>query len=487
MNIHNFKDNRWSGYIMVACVAVTLHAILSNLGLCWNAVKGFLDNFTPLILGCVLAYLINPLAKLYANKVFRRIPKEKLRWSISVILAVLTVILLLAFLLGTLIPQLVDSAKTFTGNFDGYIKTLQSLVEKWKLSQYVDIEKVMSSSENIWETVMDYVSDNIKNIVDASADAGKSLVSWVLGLILSIYLLLAKDSLKSGVKRLLKAVFARRNYEGLMTFFARCDAILARYIVYSLIDGMIIGVVNAVFMGVVGMQYVGLVSVVVAVTNLIPTFGPIIGAVIGGFVLLLVNPLHALAFIIFTMVLQTCDGYIIKPKLFGDSLGISSLLILVAVIVGGNMFGVIGILLAIPFAAILDFVYKDYVLASLERKRSRKDGGAYGRGQGRSSQKVKASGEKESPESAADGRRFEEDKGSRQEKPQGGTGGRKRSTPKNNRSVENGSGGQGGQTVKKADGNKNGAVEEYGGHSKEAMKKTDGNKKKKEENGNQNS
>ena len=231
------------------------------------------------------------------------------------------------------------------------------------------MDKVWASAEGLLENGKDYVVDNIGNILNASADAGKSIVSWVLGLILSIYLLLAKDALKNGVKRLFKALFLEKRYEGVLTFFTRCDAILARYIVYSLIDGMIIGIVNAIFMGIVGMQYVGLVSVVVAVTNLIPTFGPIIGAVIGGFVLLLVNPLHALAFLIFTLILQICDGYILKPKLFGDSLGISSLLILTAVIVGGNMFGVVGILLAIPLAAILDFVYKDYLLAALEAKR----------------------------------------------------------------------------------------------------------------------
>ena len=118
-----------------------------------------------------------------------------------------------------------------------------------------------------------------------------------------------------------------------------------------------------------GMQYVGMISVVIAVTNLIPTFGPIIGGLIGAFILLLVNPLHALIFIIFTMVLQTLDGYVIKPKLFGNSLGVSGLLILIAIIVGGKMFGVVGILLAIPFAAIIDFVYKDYLLSALEKKK----------------------------------------------------------------------------------------------------------------------
>ena len=118
-----------------------------------------------------------------------------------------------------------------------------------------------------------------------------------------------------------------------------------------------------------GMQYVGMISVVIAVTNLIPTFGPIIGGLIGAFILLLVDPWDALIFIIFTMILQTLDGYVIKPKLFGNSLGVSGLLILIAIIVGGKMFGVVGILLAIPFAAIIDFVYKDYLLSALEKKK----------------------------------------------------------------------------------------------------------------------
>jgi len=113
---------------------------------------------------------------------------------------------------------------------------------------------------------------------------------------------------------------------------------------------------------------------VIAVTNLIPTFGPIIGGLIGSFILLLVNPWHALAFIIFALVLQTVDGYVIKPKLFGNSLGVSGLLILATIIIGGNIFGMVGILLAIPCAAILDFLYKDYLLVALEENRKKKDG-----------------------------------------------------------------------------------------------------------------
>ena len=126
-------------------------------------------------------------------------------------------------------------------------------------------------------------------------------------------------------------------------------------------------------MAITQMQYVGLIAFVCGITNLSPSFGPVIGAVIGGFILLLVNPWHALMFLIFTGILQTLDGYVIKPKLFGDSLGVSGLLILISIVLFGNIFGIVGILLAIPLAAIFDFVYEEGILPLLEARRKRLD------------------------------------------------------------------------------------------------------------------
>ena len=111
-----------------------------------------------------------------------------------------------------------------------------------------------------------------------------------------------------------------------------------------------------------------LISLVVGVTNLAPTFGPIVGAIIGGFVLVLVNPLHALWFIIFTIILQTIDGYVLKPKLFGGSLGVPGVWILISIIVGSRILGVTGILLAIPFAAIVDFIYHDLIFQGARKR-----------------------------------------------------------------------------------------------------------------------
>ena len=155
-------------------------------------------------------------------------------------------------------------------------------------------------------------------------------------------------------------------------FIRRCNFILNRYMVFTLLDAMIIGAINAIAMLVLRMPYVGLISVIVAITNLIPTFGPVIGAVIGGFLLLLVNPIYAVMFIAITVVLQVADGYIIKPKLFGNTLGVSGLLILIAIVTMGNAFGIGGILLAIPVAAIFDFSYREGLLPYLQKRKAEK-------------------------------------------------------------------------------------------------------------------
>ena len=158
------------------------------------------------------------------------------------------------------------------------------------------------------------------------------------------------------------------NYRATGEFIKRCNNIIIRYISFDIIDGIIVGIVNFIVMAIIGIPYSVLISVIAGVTNLAPTFGPIVGAAIGAFILILVQPWFCVAFLIITIVLQTVDGYILKPKLFGESLGVSPLMILIAIILGGRLFGVAGILLAIPFAAILDFVYRDFVLKKLEEK-----------------------------------------------------------------------------------------------------------------------
>ncbi|HOO06525.1 MAG: AI-2E family transporter [Ruminococcus sp.] len=369
-HIKELIHKRWFATALGGCITVAFYLIVSNIVDIWQGFTQILGYFSTVIGGCALAYMMNPLAKLYQRSIFRRIRKETLKWTLSIILAVTTVILFLVLIMSILIPQLIDSVSMFISNLDSYAKSLQSLIRGYLPEDHESpsFQNFVLSSENIINTIVDYIMENSSKIINISTNAGKSVVNWVIAFILSIYLLGAKNKLKAGVKRLLKALLSPKHYKSASTFLSHCNGILNRYVIFDLIDGLIVGTVNAIFMAILGMQYSGLVSVVVGVTNLVPTFGPLVGAIIGGFILLMVKPVHALFFVIFTIILQTIDGYVIKPKLFGGTLGVSGLWILIVIIAGGRIYGIVGILLAIPIAAILDYIYREMLLPALERK-----------------------------------------------------------------------------------------------------------------------
>lgn len=366
------RQKKWYPYAVAACIAVAFYVILTHLGSITSGLLTFIGYFDTVILGCVIAYIMNPLAMLFERTVFAKVGQGKLKWSMSIGAAVILLILMLGFLLRTLIPQLMDSLVMLVSNMDVYLASLHDLIDKWGLSEVLRSDRLFDSSEDIVKRVQAYFSQNAGSVMDASAAAGRSIVKWVIAFVLSVYLLSAKTNLKNGVKHLLSTLMPEKRFNSFVSFISRCDRILVSYIVSSLIDAIIIGVLNLIFMSVMGMEYAGLISVVVAVTNLVPTFGPIVGGAVGALILLLVKPVHALIFVIFTFILQFIDPYFIKPKLFGNTLGVSGLLIVVSVLVCGRMFGVPGILLSIPLAAILSFVYKEAILPALERRAARR-------------------------------------------------------------------------------------------------------------------
>jgi predicted PurR-regulated permease PerM len=343
-----------------------LSAVLSAFGT-------FVGYFRAVILGAVFAYLLSPLAIFFSTKVFRGKVFDKTRWALSVIFAVAVMLLAMTLLIGTLLPQLIDSIVLFSANIDGYATSLMNLIENSSLYNLIDQESFMTFSQNSLTSVTNFIKENAGNIVGFAASSGKNIASTVIAMILAIYLLMDSKRVVNGVKQLFSLVLPETGYKLFRDFVVRCDNILINYIVQSLLDALIIGSANAVFMTVTGMPYVGLISVVVGVTNLVPNFGPIVGGAIGAFILILIKPMSALGFVIFCLLLQTVDGYILKPRLFSGSLGVSGLLILSSTIVLGNMFSVLGILLSIPTAAVLSFLYHDYLLPWLKK---RKESGA---------------------------------------------------------------------------------------------------------------
>ncbi|MBR4667717.1 MAG: AI-2E family transporter [Butyrivibrio sp.] len=368
-----WAKKKWVSYTIATCSAVVLYIILSNIG---SIAEGFGSIYTfvkPVVTGMIIAYVFNPVANLFDRKVFKKIKNEGTRWKLSVAVTLILIILAVTLLFVALIPQLISSISTFISNVGGYVETLQKALRGLENTSAkglfgFDLGKIANIGDTILAKISSYFSENMKDVVNTSANFGKGVFDIAISFILAIYLLLDKTRLLKAVKRLLSLLMKPENYRATGEFIKRCNNIIIRYISFDIIDGIIVGIVNFIVMAIIGIPYSVLISVIAGVTNLAPTFGPIVGAAIGAFILILVQPWFCVAFLIITIVLQTVDGYILKPKLFGESLGVSPLMILIAIILGGRLFGVAGILLAIPFAAILDFVYRDFVLKKLEEK-----------------------------------------------------------------------------------------------------------------------
>lgn len=367
----NLKNQKWFAYTVATCAAVLLFVTLSNLHIIWGGVKGILGVLSPVIEGVIFAYIMQPVCALFERTLYRNVKSRRIAHLAAVATGVVCVVLVFIILIVALVPQVVDSIVTFVANMGVYARQLSRLLMMASVmadERGVDISKVVEGGNEFVNNLIISIPDRANGFLTASYNFGVSIANILLAFVLAIYFLIDMENLLEGVRKLLRALLPPKQYHAWAEFWSRCNKILIRYITFDIVDGFIIGVCNFVFMLCLSMPYAVLISVVVGVTNLAPTFGPIVGGLIGAFVLALAKPVDALIFILFTMILQALDGYIIKPRLFGSSLGVPAVWILVTIIVGGNLFGVIGILLAIPFAAIMTYVYRDFLEKRIEEQ-----------------------------------------------------------------------------------------------------------------------
>ena len=374
--ISEMGNGRWIPYTIASCSAVVLYVIITHFHTI-HEVFGALFGYTfPVVMGMIFAYILDPLVRALERFPFGKLRNRHLSRNLSVALAFVFLLVFLIILMSALIPQVISSVLSFIDNMDGYISQLLSLINSFGLTVEenvegfdLDLSAVTTYSANILSTISNYLRENLAVVLSSSTSIGNHIFTWIITIILSIYFLIDLNSIVKGFKRFLRLIVPEEKQVGLQLFLLKCNSIIGKYVVYELVDALIVGVSNFIFMTIMQIPYAVLISVVVGVTNLAPTFGPLVGAVISAFILLLADPWNALAFIVFTIILQTVDGYVIKPKMFGGTLGVSSVVILAFIIIGGRMFGVWGLLLAIPTAAIVDFVYHESFLPFLERRR----------------------------------------------------------------------------------------------------------------------
>ena len=369
-----------AGYALTACIAVVLYEFLEH----FEAMKPFLLSvkafLSPIIIGIAIAYLFDPLADdVFERKLLKNMKNESARHTWGVILTIVCIVLILVLLLVALIPSVAKSISKLVSNWDEYNLKLHAIIGKIAAfagahNIKIDMSPVEGYLDNLAGKIMEIVKNNSKSIQSTLGEIGSGVSNFGVGIIFGFCFLGAKKTLLKFLDKIRRALHTNETIERNNQLFGRCHKIFVRYVGCTLLDACIVGVATLIFMLIMGMPYAPLIAVVVALTNIIPTFGPMIGSAIGIFFLILENPMQALWFFIFSCILQSIDGMVIKPRLFSNSLGIPAVWTLVLIILGGKIAGMLGIILAIPFAAIFVIIYQETIEPRLEKRTMKLNG-----------------------------------------------------------------------------------------------------------------
>ena len=385
MKLHrNEKYVKWGLTALAVIVAGALFWIIfSNLRGFYGLILDFLEIISALLYGCLFAYLMNPVMKrvqgwmdklLSKRNISERAAKRASK-TVGIVVAVLVLLAAMYAIVALIVPNLIESlrqllsAEQLQSYYDTASKWLENLIadtdfERW-LNQNVGsaLELVMEELKKIDITsILSGLTSSVYNVVLA-------VFNILLGIVAAVYILVFKDKLKAQSKKLTVAVFNADHANRLFELARRTDRIFGGYLIGKIIDAVIVGVITYIGMLIMGMPYAPLIATIVGVTNVIPFFGPLLGMIPSALLLLIDDPLNALYFVIFILILQQIDGNIIENRILGEKLGISDLWVLVAILIFGGVFGFAGMLLGVPIFAVLYMLISDGINKRLKKKR----------------------------------------------------------------------------------------------------------------------
>lgn len=374
MDKNKLKEN--AKFIIITLgILVILIFLLWNFDKTFGYVKKLFSIIRPLIIGGVIAFILNrpvlKFQKLYSkllNKDRKKLNKKtglpKAYYGLSMVTVYILFIAIFAGIIWFIIPQLAQSVTFFIDNFDNYYKNFEQFLDnrfgKFDfeiLDKYGITEKVYTKLYSLTE----YIPDFISKTFGVTADIISGIIDVFIGLIFSAYVLCDKKKLKSQVSKIVLVIFKEKKYRTLKSVYDLTSNSFSRFIGGQLTEAFILGILCFIGMKILGFEFALLISVIIGVTNLIPIFGPIFGTIPCALILLLVNPMHAVWFVVFIIILQQIDSNLIYPRVVGNYVGLSPLWTLAAITVGGGLFGVLGMILAVPAMSVIYTLVGRYV------------------------------------------------------------------------------------------------------------------------------
>ena len=381
---------------LVVAASILFLLFLLKIDLVLNVVGRIFSILMPIILGLTFAYLLNPILVFFEDKCFRRLmkkwlekrPSSRLPRIFAITVTMLLVLLCLAGLLSILLPQLAASIKGLFDKIPGYLVAAknwgdQIIADNKTLSSLLgnSLDGLIDSAQSLLEKATPTINQLIGNVTDFVIGSAIGVVNgiknFVLGIIISIYVMFSKEKFAAQTKKILYALFSKQHTDRILRNTRRTHQIFGGFVTGKLLDSLIIGIITFIVLSIIRMPYTVLISVIVGITNIIPYFGPIIGAIPCALILLFEDPLKALLFIVIIIIIQQFDGNLLGPKILGDSTGLSAFWVIFAILLGGGLFGFLGMLLGVPTFAVIYVLIKTFIEERLRKKNEPADTLAY--------------------------------------------------------------------------------------------------------------
>lgn len=377
MNINwDKKYNTIAVYtFVVIALSIMFYNVFLNINIYTGKFNEVIDVFQPFIIGFIIAYLLNFIVKFYENKVFKLKGLNKIKKSakrkLGILFSYITAGLLLYLFMQFIMPQLFESIKGLIEDIPKYISQLTVTVEE-HLKQmninegYIDIvyEKFIEITNWMLELLQKFLPILGGTVISVAS----SIWNIILGIIISIYLLIDKEKFFALSKKLINSLLDKKKANTILLLTQRVNFTFSKYIGGMILDSIIIGIFISIILSILKFPYALLIGTIVGCTNVIPFFGPFIGAIPSAIILLFVSPIQALWFLVIILITQQIDGNIIAPKILGDTIGISPFWVLFAILVAGELFGLVGAVIGVPMFAVIYSIIKELVESRLKDK-----------------------------------------------------------------------------------------------------------------------
>ncbi len=349
------------------CVYVFLVVAISSLVLLAgiNATKifGFIDSFIDVIkcavYGLCFAYFMNYFLGLFENRIFKKMKSSVLKRFISLVLAY---IMLLGIIVGfcfLVIPQITDNSDILVSN----VKNAYAQFKE-KFSYIVDYFRNLNITSSLMENIESIITTVASYVGTILLEVG----NIVLGLIISFYVLFNKEFLIVFFKKVLNFILPGQAYKKSIKFIKMTNDVFGKYLIGQIIDAFIVGVITLISLWIFRVPYYYLVAVIVAITNVIPYFGPFIGAIPSFIIILTTSPIKAILFVVIILIIQQIDGNIICPRILGNSTGLSSVWIILSITIFSAIFGLIGMFIGVPLFTVLYNLISQFINSRLKKK-----------------------------------------------------------------------------------------------------------------------